>query len=291
MTQPPRTTGSRPAPRGPGGAPGSPAGGQPARGTGPGRSANAEARAARIAAAKAERERKARTAKLRNLAIAIGTVLVVALVAVVVATRHSSSTSTAAQTPAGLTTVTSPKPISGALYGPASAPVTITLFEDLQCPTCLHLEQSAGAEFTALADAGKIRVVYSVISFLDQSSLGNQYSSRAASAWYCAPQAQRKALHDAFYADQPAESTHGRTDAQILATAAKAGVTGAAFTACVHAKTYQSYALTTQTAPMPALFGTQWGTPSMLVNGRVYGSPQTLTPAVLDQIVAQAAGH
>lgn len=288
MTEAPRTTGSRRAPRGSGAAPGSPVGGQPGRGTGPGRSGNAEARAARIAAAKAERERKARTAKLRNLAIAIGTVLVVAIVAVVVASRHSSSTSTAAQTPAGLTTVTSPKPISGALYGPASAPVTITLFEDFQCPACERLETNAGSELTALADQGKVRIVYPMISFLDVNSK-NQYSSRAANAWYCAPQANRKAFHTYLYAHQPAEETSGPSDAQLVAGAKTVGVSTPAFSQCVTSHRFSPFATGPQTQTLAGVASV--GTPTMFVNGQLYPDAQNLTPAVLDQIVAQAAAH
>jgi protein-disulfide isomerase len=248
---------------------------------------NAQARAARAATARAERERKARAAKMRNLAISIAVVVVLAIAAVIVIPRLHSSSSAKVVTPAG---VVDYKGVHGAPFGPATAPVTITLFEDFQCPICLHLEQTSGAEFTKLANAGKIRIIYSMVSILDRESNGNAYSTRSASAFYCAPQQNRKALHDAFYADQPAENGHGRTDAQIVATAKKAGISSSAFTSCVEQKTYAGYAAQQTTyASDHYAASTGFGTPTMLVNGQSYPGVLTLTPAILDQIVAQAS--
>jgi protein-disulfide isomerase len=139
---------------------------------------NAQARAARAATARAERERKARAAKMRNLAISIAVVVVLAIAAVIVIPRLHSSSSAKVVTPAG---VVDYKGVHGAPFGPATAPVTITLFEDFQCPICLHLEQTSGAEFTKLANAGKIRIIYSMVSILDRESNGNAYSTRSAS--------------------------------------------------------------------------------------------------------------
>jgi protein-disulfide isomerase len=254
-----------------------------------GRSAGAQARAARAAAARAERERKARAAKMRNLAISIAVVVVLAIAAVIVIPRlHSSSSSTAA-TPAGLTTYTGIKgtTVKGSVEGPATAPVTIVLFEDFQCPYCEQLETNAGAEFTSLASQGKIRIVYDMVSFLDVNSK-NQYSSRAANAFYCAPQAQRHDLHEYFYAHQPKEQTAGPTDSQLIADAKRFGATSSGYASCVDAHTYSSFATGPQTAALASAAGSV-GTPTMTVNGQVYPGVQSLTPTILDQVVAQAS--
>lgn len=271
MSQPPRpTTG---APAGPG---------RPGRSTGP------EARAARAAAARAERERKSRVAKMRNLGIAIAVVVVLAVAAIIVIPRlHSSSSSAKVVTPASMVTY---QGVQGVAEGPATAPVTITLFEDFQCPICLNLEKSSGAEFTNLASQGKIRIIYSMVSILDRESSGNRYSTRSASAFYCAPQDKRKALHGAFYADQPAENADGRTDTQILATAKKAGIDSSSFAACLKDQTYAGYVAKVTTYAADHYSGsTGFGTPTMLVDGKLFPGVTTLTPTILDQVVAQAS--
>lgn len=251
---------------------------------GSGRPTGAQARAARAAAARAERERKARVAKLRNLAITIGVVVVLAIAAVIVIPRLGSHTKLSTSIP---TSVVTYKGVQGVADGPADAPVTITLFEDFQCPICEQLEKTSGAEFTALAAAGKVRVIYSMVSFLDYNSK-NEYSSRAASVFYCAPAAKAHALHDAFYAHQPAEGTAGPSDTQLIARAKTVGIDTPAFASCAASDKYRGYAINHQAKAQNGIFGTV-STPSMLVNGQVYPAVTALTPAVLDQVVAQAS--
>lgn len=254
---------------------------------GPPAGRGAAARAVRIAAAKAEREQKARAAKRRNLLITIGAVVAVfAVVIAFVVVRSSKRSVTASPPPTGLTSY---QGVSGSLYGSVKAPVTITLFEDFQCSACEALEKADGAAFTAVADQGRARILYTPVAILDAYSNGNHYSSRAASAFYCTPSADRKKLHDAFYANQPPENAHGQTDAQLLATATKVGISSSSFSSCLKAQKYTEYALGTQTDKMASFDGASVATPTMLVNGKVYAGVTSLTPAVLEQIVAQAA--
>lgn len=236
------------------------------------------ARLARAAATREQRERKAKRARIRNLS-AIGVVVVLAIVAgVVLATRNSSDTAAA---PAGLT--------AGQGIKVGSGPVDITVWEDFQCPACKSLEDTAGADLTKVAAAGGgATVTYIPISILDRQSNGNEYSTRAANAAYCAPADKRKAFHDKLYANQPEEGTNGMPDDRLIALAGEAGVTGTEFADCVKNRSHADFV-----ASQTALFGetmekakAQAATPGVFVNGK-WVSGQWSAAGFFPAIVAQ----
>jgi protein-disulfide isomerase/uncharacterized membrane protein YphA (DoxX/SURF4 family) len=131
----------------------------------------------------------------------------------------------------------------GVTVGNAQAPVTVDVYEDFQCPVCNALEQSGlTKDFDAKVKATNIKVNYHVMSFLDASSNGNRYSSRAANAAYCASDVSTAAFqkfHDILYGqtsaknNQPAEQSNGVPDSQLLAWGKQAGITSADFSTCV----------------------------------------------------------
>jgi protein-disulfide isomerase/uncharacterized membrane protein YphA (DoxX/SURF4 family) len=131
----------------------------------------------------------------------------------------------------------------GVTVGNAQAPVTVDVYEDFQCPVCNALEQSGlTKDFDAKVKATNIKVNYHVMSFLDASSNGNRYSSRAANAGYCASDVSTAAFqkfHDILYGqtsgknNQPAEQSNGVPDSQLLAWGKQAGITSADFSTCV----------------------------------------------------------
>lgn len=236
-------------------------------------------RAERVTAARAARERAARKARTRNLAIILGLVLVAGAVAFVVAQRSGSSgPDTTVATPAGVSVG------GGFSYG--TGPVKIQVWEDFQCPVCKNLEQTQGASLVKLAQENKATVVYSPIAILDGSSQG--YSTRAASAAYCAPADKFKAFHDALYTNQPAEGGSGLPEKTVLDLAAKAGITGTAFTSCVADKTYGPLVQSQYDAVNTAFVAAnqpRWGTPGIFVNGKTVGDWSQ--PGFFEAIVAQ----
>ena len=128
----------------------------------------------------------------------------------------------------------------GVTFGkPAAAEVDV--YEDFQCPHCLAFENAVGKQMQADVRANKAQVHYHVMSFLDASSNGNHYSSRAANAALCASDISVDdfvAYHNWLYKPsvQPAEGTNGRTNAELISYAQKVGITGAqltAFSSCV----------------------------------------------------------
>lgn len=133
---------------------------------------------------------------------------------------------------------------TGVRVGNQQAPVTVEVYEDFGCPDCATVQQSGLAK--SLADkvkATNIKVNYHMVSFLDSEFNGNDYSTRAANAGYCAadqsPEAFAK-FHDILYGknasgqnNQPAAGSAGKPDSQLIAWGKEAGITSADFSTCV----------------------------------------------------------
>jgi protein-disulfide isomerase len=162
----------------------------------------------------------------------------------------------------------------------------ITIYEDLQCPSCQQFETANNGQIGQWLDAGTATLEIHPISFLDRSSMGNRYSSRAASAIACVAQyAPHKffSVNNAFYANQPAEGTNGRTDAQIIATIKKGGASSSAISQCVKDERFkgwvkQTYQRTmTGKTPIPNSNIKQiTGTPTVIVNGKQFDANNTV---------------
>lgn len=128
----------------------------------------------------------------------------------------------------------------------AGAP-TIDVYEDFQCPICKTLEDATGVSIEKLAEQGKIKLTYHVLSFLD-TNLGNDSSSRAANAAFCAADRGKfLEYHNEVYAHQPQEGV-GYTDEKLKEFGKSVGLKGAqysAFATCVSDRTHADYVTTT----------------------------------------------
>lgn len=168
----------------------------------------------------------------------------------------------------------------GVTVGKATAPVTLDVYEDPQCPVCAQFESQVGPQITKWIDAGTVKVHYHVISFLDSSST-TKYSSRAANALYAAAAVSPTVfatLHQALYAQQPAEGSAGLTEDKVVQLAQQAGASSAEQQ--IRAGTYASYvARATEQSSKDGVTGT----PTVKVDGHAaLDSPtlQTVTAAV-----------
>ena len=95
------------------------------------------------------------------------------------------------------------------------------------CPYCQRFEQANGPGLKQLVDEGTIRLEIHPMSFLDRTSQGARYSTRAANAFVTVAQADPDrilAFNRALYDNQPAEGTTGLTDAQLATLAQDVGV-------------------------------------------------------------------
>src|SRR4051812_20598882 len=124
-----------------------------------------------------EQQRRERT---RNLLVVGAVVVAVAIIAVVMVVVSGKSDKTGE----AVTSSGTPQNLTGTynvVVGKSSAPTTIKLYEDFQCPICDEFEKRAGQQIQQGIADGKIKVDYHMVAFLDRSSTTN-YSSRALNA-------------------------------------------------------------------------------------------------------------
>jgi protein-disulfide isomerase len=242
------------------------------------------AKTARDKAAELRAEVARREARRRSLiALAAVTAVVAVIVGVFVlvqnSKRDSVSTAAAAAAPANAGN-------DGSItVGKATAPVTLTAYEDFQCPACLSFEQANAAQIKTWVDAGTVKVVYHPIAFLDRAST-TKYSTRslnAAAAVVNYAPASFEAFHQALFANQPAEGSAGLPDDKLIELAVTAGAPKDKITAAVTGLTYQAWTVkVTEDASKAGINST----PTLLVNGTKLAS---FAPDVVKKAVEAAA--
>jgi protein-disulfide isomerase len=217
-------------------------------------------RAAKVKAQQAA-VRKAE-ARRRNGIIAGAVVAVLVVVVGVAALVQSgrNSTSDTSATPANFSGTGS----TSVVLGQSSAPVTVTVFEDFQCPICQQFETNVGPTLISLREAGTIKVEYRSIAFLDRMS-STEYSTRALNAAACvrdeSPDAFEK-FHTALFENQPPENTAGLPDSKLVDLAKGAGAPDVA--SCVKNQRFKDW--TVKVTDAASKDGVN-GTPTVRVNG------------------------
>lgn len=187
-------------------------------------------------------------------------VVLVGVAALVVVMNNSSSAPAEAPKASNIDTET------GAIsFGDGSQ--TVDTFIDFICPYCNQFEQSEGSTINGLVQDGTITLNVHPLGVLDRASQGTEYSSRAASAMYAVAVRDPDnayAFMQALFENQPAESTPGLTDEQIVDVAKQAGVNVTSdLENDITSHRYLKY-VQTQTLPDGAQ-----GTPTVLVNGNM----------------------
>ena len=240
------------------------------------RRSNRERVAARRAAEAAARARAERNRRTLLGAIAGGVVVLVALVVVILVQTHRTSTSASAAVPAHTVGGTA------IVVGSAGAPVTVDLYEDLQCPNCKAFEDQTGQTLAQLVAAGTVQAHYHPMAFLDNAT-NNKYSTRALNAAAAvldtAGSTAFQKFHDLLYANQPPETGTGLTDAQLIAYAHQAGATSSKVDTDIKNLTFGDWVKTvTDQASKDGVTAT----PTVLVKGKTLSdlSPAGLTAAV-----------
>jgi len=239
------------------------------------------AKSARDKAAELRAQAARQEARRRSfIALGIVTLVVIVIVGSFVLVRNTKDTSADEVTvPAGVTS-------TGAIVvGQASAPVTLTAYEDFQCPACRQFEQANAAQIQQWVDAGTVKVEYQPIAFLDRAST-SQYSTRAlnvAAAVVNSKPAAFPAFHRLLFENQPEEGTAGLSNAKLRSLATQAGAPEAAITQAIEKGTYRAWAAkVTEDASKAGVNQT----PTLKVNGTQLKSSE---PAAVKQAVEAAA--
>ncbi|WP_083472982.1 thioredoxin domain-containing protein [Frankia sp. R43] len=170
-------------------------------------------------------------------------------------------------------------PDNSIVVGQASAPVTVDIYEDFQCPACGQLEKTTGSTISDLIDAGDIKVNYHLMSFLGPESVR---AANAASA--AADENKFKPFHDALFADQPTEHTDGYQNDTLIEKGASVGLTSTAFVDAVRNGKFDGYVAKVDESASKAGVTS---TPTVLVDSKQLSADQ-LTPDGLKAAVAAA---
>ena len=165
----------------------------------------------------------------------------------------------------------------GVIIGNADATVTVTVYADFMCPYCGQFERVNGSALAEAVDSGKAKLEIHPMAFLDESSGGTKFSTRAANAFVTLANedpATALKFHQLVFANQPAEGSTGLTDAQLIDFAQQAGAS-AEVTATFAKLTFAPWV---QQITNQAFSSGITGTPTVKINGTVFKDLYTAGP-------------
>ena len=220
--------------------------------------------------------------RLILVAAAVGAAAVVAVVLILVSGNSSTNTPT---TTATTTAVGSGSlagiPQQGNTLGKASAPVTLIVYEDPQCPFCRSWNVSTlPSVISRFVRPGKIKIEYRGVVIIGPDSV------RGLQAIYAAGK-QNKLwnVSDALYAHQGTENSGWITNDVILAAARDAGANGEKILAAMSSSAVKAELTKAQAQ---ATADQLQGTPSFIIQ-RPPALPQPLAVSALDPATFDAA--
>ncbi len=240
----------------------------------------------RIAEKRAAEARARAQAQRRRRQVVAGavTALVVIAALVVVFVVQTSRTATSSHAAKPAHTVSNGQVVE---VGQASAPTTIDLYFDYQCPNCKMFEDQNGAKLDSLIAGGQAKVRYHGMAFLNTAA-NNQYSTRALNAAAAVVNAAGtdafQKFHDLLYKNQPAEGGSGLSDQQLISYASQAGAKGSTVSKQITDQAYGDWVK--QVTDQASKDGVT-GTPTVLVNGK---QVQDWTSAGFDAALKAAQG-
>ena len=200
--------------------------------------------------------------RLILVAAAVGGAALVAAVLIHVAGKGSSSTTTTTSATTATTKTAANLfagvPQHGDTLGKASAPVTLIVYEDPQCPFCRNWNvDTLPTVIDQFVRTGKINLVYRGVVIIGPDSVRGLRAIYAA-----AKQNKLWNVADALYARQGAENSGWITNGVILAAARDAGANGQAIVAGMGASTVDA---ALNAAQKQAIADHLQGTPTFII--------------------------
>jgi len=183
----------------------------------------------------------------------------------------------------GETPTPNPAPTSGDV-------IQIQTYVDYMCPYCGQFEATNSEYLRTLVESGAASLEIFPLAFLDRLSLGTAYPTRAMNAFGCVADQQPSAaldFHELLFKNQPAESTAGLSDDEIVELARQAGAKSAAVEACIRDQQFKSW--TDAATDRATQERNVTATPTIFVNGQMYEGSLT-DQATFRQFVAAAQG-
>jgi protein-disulfide isomerase len=176
-------------------------------------------------------------------------------------------------------------------------PIHIVTYIDFGCPFCQAFETGNAEQIRGMVEQGLATLEVHPINLLSNQFQGTRYSARSANAAACVAAYQPEAFLDvsaAFFAQQPAETSEGLDNGEIVTLLEGAGVDSDEVTECVNSEAFRGWvdAATTRalTGPLPNTSETSVeGTPTILVNGVKYAPSDLSDPQEFAAFVAQNA--
>ncbi|MEU9101172.1 thioredoxin domain-containing protein [Streptomyces sp. NPDC048361] len=198
-----------------------------------------------------------RVRSFRRAALTLAAATALGLTAVSCSSGSDSAASSQAElvaktSPDAATLARLPAKVEGAeiVVGDPNAPHTVAVYEDPRCPVCKHFEAGGASAVARLAADGKVKIRYTIASFLD-ANLGGEGSKRAANAMRAAVERGKfSEFHAAVFASQPEKETDDAFTADnLLKIAGKVpGLRGAAFDKAVRENTYSDFVKAAESA-------------------------------------------
>jgi len=220
--------------------------------------------------------------RLILVAAAVGVAALVAVVLIVIAGNGSSSPMTTATTTAAAPSSSlAGIPQQGNTLGKASAPATLVVYEDPQCPFCRSWNVSTlPSVVSQFVRTGKIKLEYRGVVIIGPDSVRGLQAIDAA-----AKQNKLWNFADALYARQGAENSGWITNDVILAAAKAAGANGQAILADMGSASVKATLATWQ---QQATADQLQGTPTFIIE-RPPALAQPLAVSALDPATFDAA--
>lgn len=191
--------------------------------------------------------------------VAAAAVAAVAVIGLVIAgaisrpSKASSTTSTVAT-------------VEGKTLGSPDAPVTLTAWEDFQCPFCKQANNGAVAQvINDYVNTGKVKLVFAQFPFLGNGGSKDESMLAAEASECAAAQSLFWPYHDALYAAQSGENRGTFTTPNLEKMAGDTGLDQGAFNSCLESGTYKSVVDQQKSEGKALGINT---TPTFIVNGQ-----------------------